>query len=89
MLPFVSIANRVVPVRAEENAVYVAYANYCGPEGRFDYCGLSCICGPDGNDLARAANDPALIVADLSKSMLAEVRSMSTHLADRRPDLYR
>ncbi|WP_366657910.1 carbon-nitrogen hydrolase family protein [Fodinicurvata sp. EGI_FJ10296] len=89
MLPFVSIANRVVPVRAEENAVYVAYANYCGPEGRFDYCGLSCICGPDGNDLARAANDPALIVADLSKSTLAEVRSMSTHLADRRPDLYR
>ncbi len=89
MLPFTSIATRLVPARAEENTVYVAYANYCGAEGRFDYCGLSCICGPDGNDLARAATQPLMVTADLSKTDLAQVRSMATHLADRRTDLYR
>lgn len=89
MHPYTSIATRLVPARAEENAVYIAYANYSGPEGRFDYCGLSCICGPDGNDLARAGDGPDFLLADLSKPDLARTRAVSTHLADRRTDLYR
>lgn len=89
MKPFDSVATRLVPARAEENALYLAYANYIGTEGEFDYGGLSCICGPDGNDLARAPQDaPDLLFADLSRTVLATCRNSQTHLTDRRPDLY-
>ena len=88
MLPFTSIATRIVPARAEENAVYIAYANYCGSEGGFDYCGLSCICGPDGGDLARAGTDEEMLTGELSRDLLAAARHRSSHLHDRRPELY-
>ncbi|WP_324754481.1 carbon-nitrogen hydrolase family protein [Roseovarius sp. Pro17] len=89
MIPFDSVATRLVPSRAEENAVYVAYANYTGTEGEFTYGGLSCICRPNGNDLARAPQEaPDLLFADLSHTELAACRKLQNHLADRRPDLY-
>jgi len=88
MVPFTSVPTRIVPARAEENEVYVAYANYCGTEGEFTYCGLSCVCGPDGADLARAGGGEEMIFADLNKRHLAATRAISTHLADRRPELY-
>ncbi len=89
MLPYESVATRLVPARAEENSVYLAYVNYCGKEGHFDYCGLSCVCGPDGNDLARAGREEVVIYADLSKSTLAKRREILTYLTDRRDDIYR
>lgn len=88
MAPFDSVALRLVPARAEENALYVAYANYCGAEGDFDYVGLSCVCGPDGADLARAGRGEEMIFADLDRAALTAARARSTQLADRRPDLY-
>ena len=89
MKPFDSVATRLVPARAEENAVYVAYANYVGPEGEFDYGGLSCICAPDGTDLARGSRDaPDLLYATLARGALTACRKLQTHCADRRPELY-
>ena len=89
MIPFDSVATRLVPARAEENAVYLAYANYIGTEGAFTYGGLSCICGPDGNDLARARQDaPDLLFADLNHTDLATRRKLQNHLTDLRPTLY-
>jgi predicted amidohydrolase len=88
MAPFESVATRLVPARAEENAVYLAYANYAGREGDFDYFGLSCVCGPNGADLSRAGRGEEMIFADLDKAALAAARALATHLADRRPELY-
>jgi predicted amidohydrolase len=88
MAPYDSVATRLVPARAEENAIFVAYANYVGSEGAFDYVGLSCICAPDGTDLARGGRGEEMIVADLERRQLDEVRRISTHLQDRRPALY-
>jgi predicted amidohydrolase len=88
MVPFEGIATRLVPARAEENGIYVAYANYVGSDDVFTYFGLSCVCGPDGGDLARAGRGEEMIFADLDKGALAAARRLSTHLADRRPELY-
>ncbi len=88
MAPFEGICTRVVPARAEENSMFVAYANYVGREGPFDYCGLSCICAPDGTDLARAGADEAWLFADIERSRLDARRRLASHLADRRPELY-
>lgn len=89
MTPFDSVATRLVPARAEENAVYVAYTNYIGTEGAFAYNGLSCLCGPNGCDVLRGSTDtPELLIADIDRSALDPARKAQTHLADRRPDLY-
>ena len=89
MIPYDVVATTIVPARAFENQVYVAYANYCGSEGEIHYCGLSCVASPDGTDAARAGPSESLIVADLDRESLAASRSINTYLADRRPELYR
>ncbi|MFK8081113.1 MAG: carbon-nitrogen hydrolase family protein [Granulosicoccus sp.] len=89
MAPFFSVASNMVPVRAQENAVYIAYANYIGSEGEFSYCGLSCICGPSGDDIARAASSgEELIFGSLSRQHLQDVRTSTPYLQDIRPELY-
>jgi predicted amidohydrolase len=88
MQPYIGVAIRVVPARAEENEIYIAYANRVGSEGTFAYCGLSCVTGPDGIDLARAGHDEEMIFADLSKDDLSQVRKSLSHIKDRRTDLY-
>jgi predicted amidohydrolase len=88
MAPYDSVATRLVPARAEENAVFIAYANYVGAEPPFDYFGLSCVCDPTGADIARAGDGETMIFADLDKAALAAARASATHLSDRRPELY-
>lgn len=88
MEPFDTVPTRLVPARAEENALCIAYANYVGQEREFTYGGLSCLCGGDGNDLVRAGRDPALLLARLSREDLTRQRDISTHVKDRRGDLY-
>lgn len=89
MEPFDSVTTRLVPARAEENAVYVAYCNYAGAEGAFYYNGLSCLCGPDGGDLTRAdKHQTGLFYATLDRNALQAARQNQLHLRDRRPDLY-
>lgn len=88
MAPYDSVALRLAPARAEENGVFLAYANYCGAEGDFDYVGLSCVCGPDGADLVRAGRGEEMVFADLDRERLRAARAAATHLADRRPELY-
>jgi len=85
MRPFESVCTRLVPARAQENGVHVAYVNYLGREGAFDYCGLSCLCDPAGEDVVRAQGVQTLY-ADLPQTAIA--RGSDTHLHDRRPDLY-
>ena len=88
MVPYEVVAATIVPARAYENQVYLAYANYCGSEGEIEYCGLSCLAAPDGTDVARAGHGEALIVGELDRERLAASRRINTYLADRRPELY-
>lgn len=88
MQPLDVVATTVVAARAYENQVFIAYVDRCGREEPFDYCGLSCVIGPDGADLARAGRGEELFFADLDPSALAQSRRLNTHLTDRRPELY-
>ncbi|WP_207459498.1 carbon-nitrogen hydrolase family protein [Azospirillum sp. SYSU D00513] len=89
MKPFDIVTRCVVPTRAFENQIFVAYANRTGVEGELDYCGLSCLAGPDGAVLARGGEGEELLVAELDPAALAAARAVSGFLADRRPALYR
>jgi len=76
------IAEMMIPVRALENGVFLAYANQAGTEADWHYAGLSCICGPDGKVLARAGDQPAVILAKLDKAEIATARERLTYLHD-------
>lgn len=76
------VSRQVVPARAFENGVYVAYANYGGAEGDVAYLGESCIVGPDGRDLARAGAGEAVIGAVLDPTALDRVRRRLAYLTD-------
>jgi predicted amidohydrolase len=82
--PFAAfIATRVVPVRAFENQVFVAYADHGGRDSRFAYAGLSRVAGPDGECLAAADDDaPALLFADIDASAYEASRSANSYLSD-------
>ncbi|GAA3730055.1 carbon-nitrogen hydrolase family protein [Streptomyces tremellae] len=88
MHPFEFVAESVVPVRAFENQLYVAYVNRTGLEGQFDFVGLSCLAGPDGTARARAGRGEELLVADVDPELLAASRRANPYLEDRRPGLY-
>ena len=89
MLPFELVCYHTIPTRAAENTICLAYANYVGSEGDFTYCGLSCICDPYGQVLARGSSaSEALLIADLEQDTLQAARQQLSYLQDRRPDLY-
>ena len=88
MTPYESLPGVLIPARAYENQIYLAYANYCGSEGNLDYCGNSVIASPAGDRLALADQDETLLLADISATGLAASRKLNTYLADRRPQLY-
>jgi predicted amidohydrolase len=89
MKPYENIARSLVPTRAFENQLFVAYANRCGQEGDIEYCGLSCVCGPDGADIARAGSSEELIVAELNLSDRARAKARFNYINELRPALYK
>ena len=88
MDPYGHVGTVLVPARAYESQVFVAYTNRTGAEGEFVYCGASCVIAPDGTELARAGRSEELLVADVDPAVLTASRRVNTHLADRRPELY-
>lgn len=75
-----AVARVLVPARAMENGVAIAYANQCGAP----FCGSSLIVGPDGTVLARAGEQEELLVADVVRP-----EGLTDYLGDRRPGTYR
>ncbi|MFD4256680.1 carbon-nitrogen hydrolase family protein [Streptomyces sp. NPDC058534] len=88
MHPFQFVAESVVPVRAFENQMYVAYVNRAGQEGEFEFVGLSTLAGPDGTARARAGRTEELVLGDVDPAFLAASREHNPYLRDRRPGLY-
>ncbi|WP_156721453.1 carbon-nitrogen hydrolase family protein [Streptomyces apocyni] len=88
MHPFQIVAESVLPVRAFENQMYLAYANRTGPEGAFEFAGLSTLVGPDGVARARAGRAEELVSGEVDPEFLAASRATNPYLRDRRPGLY-
>jgi 5-aminopentanamidase len=88
MRPYDIVAETLVPARAWENQLYVAYADRTGPEGEFDFAGLSCLAAPDGTVPLRAGRDAALLLGEADTELLHASRTHNGYLDDRRPELY-
>lgn len=88
MHPFQFVAESMIPVRAFENQMYVAYVNRVGAEGEFEFVGLSTLAGPDGVARTRAGREEQVVFADADPAFLAASREANPYLQDRRPGLY-
>lgn len=71
------IPSMVVPTRALENQLFIAYANHSGP----DFAGLSTIADPYGRRLSTAAGTDQLILADVDPGILRQARNDTGYLA--------
>ena len=78
------VAQAMLPTRAYENQLYVAYANYIGSESGLRYGGLSGLAAPDGRLTAQAGRHDTLLPARLDAAVLADVRARHHHLAEQR-----
>lgn len=88
MHPFPFVAESVVPVRAFESQLYIAYANRTGTEGEYEFTGLSCLASPDGAVRTRAGRGEELVIGDVDPVLLGASREINPYLRDRRPGLY-
>lgn len=82
------VPDLLVPARAVENQIYIAYANYSGSDQRFRYAGRSVVAGPNGQLLASAGRDPELLTAAVRRDALTASRAANPYMNDRRGDLF-
>lgn len=76
------VSRQLVPTRAFENNVFLAYANYSGDDESGHYIGDSVIVSPRGRDLVRAGSKPAMLFAELDVNEIEEARERLPYLAD-------
>lgn len=77
------VAQKVIPVRAFENQVFVAYCNHADTDASYTYQGLSSIAAPDGTILAAAPETgEILIFAEIDPDDYAASRQINTYLAE-------
>lgn len=89
MAPYAHVAERLIPVRAWENQIYVVYVNRVGSEGDLTYVGRSSIVSPEGAALAALdATETDLMIAEIDPESTKRARRENPYLADRRADLY-
>ena len=76
------VAERVVPARAFENGLWLAYANHAGHEQGFDYLGGSRIVAPDGRIEASAGSGEGLISAVIDTARVEAAQTRLPYLRD-------
>nr|WP_232230887.1 nitrilase-related carbon-nitrogen hydrolase [Rhodobacter xanthinilyticus] len=81
---FEHVQDFLVPARAAELGLIVAYANFCGEDAGLGFCGRSLIAGPDGRALAAAGPGETLLITDLGAAALVPAAHRSTQLSDLR-----
>ncbi|QJF50308.1 carbon-nitrogen hydrolase family protein [Roseobacter ponti] len=84
------VAQKMIPTRAFENGIYLAYANSAGTEHGLAFLGQSLIASPDGQELARAGAEAGVISAVLHPEKVAVAQARLPYLTDRKllgPDI--
>ena len=77
------VGHTMIPCRAYENGVYLAYANSAGSQNDMDFLGASVIAAPDGHEAARAGAEPEILYADLDPDQVKAAQTRLPYLTDR------
>lgn len=76
------VADHVMPSRAFENGVWLAYANHAGTENDLDYYGRSCVITPVGGDAARAGLAEEILIALIDTDAVKVAQKRLPYLQD-------
>jgi len=76
------VAHHLVPTRAFENGLYLAFANWAGQHEGRSYLGESAIIGPEGAIEASAGPATTILLATLDKARIADARNSAPYLVD-------
>lgn len=91
-IPYPDVSRKMIPTRAYENNIFIAYANRCGRENRgihqWHYRHNSVIAGPDGELLLAAREEETLLVGDCVPGDFPPTHPEGNYLQDRLPHLY-
>ncbi|MEU4222284.1 carbon-nitrogen hydrolase family protein [Actinoplanes sp. NPDC026623] len=88
MAPWELVARILVPARAFESQLYVAYTNWLGVNQGVRFCGLSTVAAPDGGVSRVEEPREELLFAEIDRKVIAAARATTGYLTDRRPELY-
>ena len=77
------VAQQMIPTRAYENGVYLAYANGAGVENGMSFLGQSVIATPDGRELARANAEPHVLYGEMQLDTVTAAQARLPYLRDR------
>lgn len=77
------VAQKMIPTRAYENGVFLAYANSAGTERGLDYLGQSVIATPEGGELARAGAMAEILHGTLDLERVTAAQARLPYLTDR------
>lgn len=81
--PYQVVPDHLVPARAYENSLFVAFCNHAAGVG--DFVGLSRVAAPDGSFIAGACGSaPELVFADIDLPAFAAYRAHHQYRRDRR-----
>ena len=79
---------RVMPGRAVENAIFVAYSNMVGVHGSLVFGGGSVLCGPRGEEIVRAKDlEPDIVEAEIDLADIDIARRFRPVVRDSRPEI--
>lgn len=76
------VSQTMIPTRAYENGVFLAYANSAGVENGMRFLGQSFIAAPDGRELARAGANSGLIYGDIDPERVVAAQERLPYLSD-------
>lgn len=76
------VAQTMIPTRAYENGVFLAYANSAGHEDGMQFLGQSFVAAPDGEELARAGHAPEIIYATIDPQRVSAAQARLPYLRD-------
>lgn len=85
---YAAVPDFLVPARAVENQVFVAYCNHSGIENGMRFLGGSRLVDIDGKPLAAAGLGEALIVGQIDQRRREAAARVYPYRLDRRPELY-
>jgi nitrilase len=83
-----AVPDLLVPARAVENQVFVAYCNHAGEENGMHFLGGSRLVDLDGRPIAAAGAGEALLIGALDPSRREAAAKVYPYKNDRRPELY-
>lgn len=76
------VAKHLIPTRAFENGIWLAYANHAGSESGQNYYGNSQIVTPFGEVAAAAGDQPELIQTTITPAVVTDAQTRLPYLAD-------